>query len=625
MPGICGFCDTDTKTSNATLAAMRSALKLRTEYVDEGTYDGASGVGLARVSLGFINTSAQPGILGGLRGVMDGELYATDQIRIKLRERGFHVNDKITQLELLLHLYATRDQSLWKDVHGSFAAAIWDGEAKRLVLLNDRFGSRPLYYARFCGRLLFASSIASILTDTDCPRDPSWKGLAQFFTFGHYLCDHTSIDAIRVLPAAGWLVYEQARKDYQLNKYWQRDATMLPSFSSHREWLHHIDTAFVRAVERRTSGEGIGMSLSGGLDARSILGVIDVERVQLKTICLGMAGSLDHRSAAELAKLVGTEHHNHVLDNNFLGNFQRHMEGMVRLTDGQYLSQCIVMPTLPLYQHLGVRILLRGHAGELMHMAKAYNYSVDENTLRMKTSSEVEVWLWNRLQAFMLNGVDTPLFNGVLSCEMQSLSRDSLRTDLSEHENVSPAVQQIWHCFVSQRLRRETTLSLLKFRSVVEPRVPILDNDLIDLLLAAPPELKMAEEIQSHILRRHRPEFLQVVNANTGARMGAAAWERKLATLRMKIYAKLGVPGYQPYERLGLWLRRELAPMVQEILFSDQCLSRGLFQADGVRAVVTNHLQGRRNHTFLLMAMMICELGQRILMGEAGVARNSDQ
>ena len=54
---------------------------------------------------------------------------------------------------------------------------------------------------------------------------------------------------------------------------------------------------------------------------------------------------------------------------------------MVRLTDGHYLSQCIVMPTLPVYRDLGVQVLLRGHAGELMHMTKAYNFSLDRPTL----------------------------------------------------------------------------------------------------------------------------------------------------------------------------------------------------------------------------------------------------
>ena len=59
-------------------------------------------------------------------------------------------------------------------------------------------------------------------------------------------------------------------------------------------------------------------------------------------------------------------------------------------------------------------------------------------------------------------------------------------------------------------------------------------------LLSTPAELKVGDAIQSHFLRRRRPEFLAVTNANTGTRMGAGPLRRKAATLRMKVLGKLG-------------------------------------------------------------------------------------
>ena len=88
---------------------------------------------------------------------------------------------------------------------------------------------------------------------------------------------------------------------------------------------------------------------------------------------------------------------------------------------------------------------------------------------------------------------------------------------------------------------RETALSLQMFRSFTEVRVPYLDSALVSLLLALPPDLKLDDTLQSHILRRHRPAFLRVVNANTGAPMGANALKTRLASLQMKVYAKLGI------------------------------------------------------------------------------------
>jgi hypothetical protein len=204
-----------------------------------------------------------------------------------------------------------------------------------------------------------------------------------------------------------------------------------------------------------------------------------------------------------------------------------------------------------------------------------------------------------------------PLLADTSRQEFEQMSRDSLRACLAESAGVESQLQRIWHLFVSQRLRRETAASLAMFESVVETRVPFLDAELTPLLMAAPTELKVGDTIQAHILRRRRPEFLKVVNANTGTRMGAGPLPRKLATFKLRALAKLGVKGYQPYERLGLWLRRELKGLVRKLLLDDRCLQRGVFHPDTVRNVVDGHQEFGRNHTYLLMAMMIYELGQR--------------
>ena len=93
--------------------------------------------------------------------------------------------------------------------------------------------------------------------------------------------------------------------------------------------------------------------------------------------------------------------------------------------------------------------------------------------------------------------------------------------------------------------------------------------------------------------------------------VGAGRLRKAAGNFRRRVLAKLGVRGYQPYERLGLWLRRELRPLVERLLLSDQCLGRGVFDPDALRAVVANHLDRGANHTYLLLALMIFETGQR--------------
>jgi hypothetical protein len=152
---------------------------------------------------------------------------------------------------------------------------------------------------------------------------------------------------------------------------------------------------------------------------------------------------------------------------------------------------------------------------------------------------------------------------------------------------------------------------MVKFGSAVEPRLPYLDNDLVDCLLSMPADRKLDDTLQSHILHKRRPEFLDIVNVNTGTPLGASRLASRISMFRNRVLAKIGFPGYQPYERLGLWLRRELAPLVNDILLDAETSDRGVFEPDGVRAVIEDHFHRRRNHTFLLMALMIFELGMR--------------
>jgi hypothetical protein len=141
--------------------------------------------------------------------------------------------------------------------------------------------------------------------------------------------------------------------------------------------------------------------------------------------------------------------------------------------------------------------------------------------------------------------------------------------------------------------------------------VPYLDGRFVEAVFAAPVELRMSERTQTAMLARHRPEFLKPANSNTGAPVDANQVRRAFGYYRMKVLGKLGVKGYQPYERLGLWLRRELKPTVERLLLTPECLDRGVLEPEAVRGAVRRHFAGEQNHTFLIMAMMILETGFR--------------
>lgn len=619
MPGIFGIFSVRPMIGLPALSsAMSARLKHFPWYIEAAHVDAADGVALGRVSLGSAQT--QPGIFHSLdrslMAVMDGEIYEQDKRTGSRALAKSGLGEGCSGGDFLEGL-KSGGKAFIAGIHGSFAVAVWEERTRRLQLINDRFGMRPLYYVKLPGRLLFASEIKALLCDHEVSRGIDPRGLAQFLSFGQLISEDTLIRDVRVLPAAGWLTYDVGANRLTVDRYWRLESGPISGRADEREALERLDQAFKCAVDRRLAGSRpLGLSLSGGMDSRTILAAIDHSRVHIQTVTLGIEGSIDLRAAERMARITGCRHHSHTLDHSFLSRYDEHLRRMVHLTDGHYLDQCIVMPTLPLYRELGIGALLRGHAGELMHMDRAYNFSLDREAFALRTTADLEQWADRRLRTYLWPGPG-PRLEIIPGGEMEGLARQSLRACLAESEGMEPLVHRVWQLFLGQRTRRETAMSMVIFSSVVETRLPYIDNDVVDALMAIPPRLKFSGKIQSYILRKRNPALLGVVNANTGTYLGAGPLRRLGAEARLKVLGKLGVRGYQPYERLGRWLRKELRPLVNGLLLSDSCLGRGIFNPDVVRTVVRDHLRGYSNHTFLIMAMIVFELGRLELFDEA--------
>lgn len=534
---------------------------------------------------------------------MDGELYGVSTVGQQ-------------QADFLLRRFLESGADGFRELEGRFVATVWCDATKKLTVLTDKFASKPIYYRQQDGEFAVCTSINALRSIGGDSESLNRDGVVQFFTFGHLWNDDTFYESIKAAGAASCIVFDSSSGSITVKQYW-RPGKGGTGVRTSRD-LGRLTDTFARAVaEQSGETEGLGVALSGGLDARTMLAFVDTDAVRPACISLGMEGSLDQRSARQLAEMAGCPFHSFILGEGFLDDFRSHLSRMVELTDGHYISQCIVMPTFPLYQSLGIRVLLRGHVGELLHMHKAYNFSVDSSFSAIRSSGQLEQWLWERLQSFLTTGVPEQLLRGIDTVEFSDSGRQSLRRALDETAHFEHPLDRASQLFLDQRTRRETAMSLVKFNSVVDTRLPYLDSRFIEATFATDPELRTAESIQAHMLRVRRPEFLRPANSNTGAPVGVSQLRRTLSYWRMRVLAKLGVKGYQPYERLGLWLRRELRPVVEEILLDPVCLDRGLLNPDCVRSVVRRHLASESNHTFLLMAMMIVELGMRGQVGSS--------
>src|SRR5208337_869382 len=176
------------------------------------------------------------------------------------------------------------------------------------------------------------------------------------------------------LPPASWLTYELDCDRLHVERYWDPRSLALGQVAKPADALDRIDQAFAASVRRCTDNTaGLGLALSGGLDSRTILGAVSSTE-PLTCVTLGLAGGMDLRLAGSLSHLAGRPFHRCVIGAPFLRDYEKHLRRMIYLTEAQTLASGITVPSLDFYRQLGIRVLLRGHGGELMHMQRAYSY-----------------------------------------------------------------------------------------------------------------------------------------------------------------------------------------------------------------------------------------------------------
>ena len=421
---------------------------------------------------------------------LDGEIHDAEREGRRLQQTGARL---LTHgaAEVVFRGWRAEGTTFLARLNGTFSAAIWDDDRGELHLITDRFGLRPLYVALAAGGCVASSEIKAVLGCGGVPRGRSEDGIAAFFAFGYLFGTETFFAGIRALPPSTCATFRPADADYREARYW----APRPPGPGRREragdLADALDTSLATAVERRApAGERLGLSLSGGLDARTLLALVPSGR-DLQSISLGIEGSIDHRSAARLAELAGVRHRNYVLGEGFLGEFERHLRSMILLTDGHYLDQGIVMPTLPVYRELGIEKLLRGHGGELLHMRKAYAFSLDAEAPRLSEEA-LERWLFDHLTGYMLGGVPADLFE----IDVAGRARAALHTAyLQAAEQADAPIDRVWRLFLAERLHRETALSMHQFNCFAMVRLPYLDPDVVDALLAMPASMKMGDAL----------------------------------------------------------------------------------------------------------------------------------
>ncbi len=240
--------------------------------------------------------------------VFNGEIYNFQNLRLDLEARGHRFKTK-SDTEVIVHGYEEYGTEFLSRLDGIFAFALWDVRAKRLILVRDYFGVKPLHY-HFDGRTLrFASEIKAIIQDPSVPRSPDYQSLHYFLNLRYIPGEGTLFRNIRRLLPGHYMVYENSA--VSVHRYFNLKKTG-DAPAGEAECIEGIRHYLCKAVRKqKISDVPLGVYLSGGLDSSSLVAFMaEVSDKPVKTFSMGFNEPTDElEDARVIADRFGTEHH----------------------------------------------------------------------------------------------------------------------------------------------------------------------------------------------------------------------------------------------------------------------------------------------------------------------------
>ena len=312
MCGIVGLIgEPDPEVAKRLVRRMSDAIARRGPD-DEGfeAWDGAV-LGHRRLSIYDLSPAGHQPMVASDRAsaiVFNGSIYNFPELRREL-EANNHKFSSDTDTEVLLNGYCEWGiGGLVDRLRGMFAFAIWDDRLKKLLLVRDRLGVKPLVYSLREGRLAFASSVEA-LRAAGLEGDIDPQAVAEYLEFGYVTEQRTIYQGVSKVPQAAILEFSGGR--VQQRQYWSLPEVNPAHPLSFEEAVEETERLLLQAVKRRLFADvPVGSLLSGGVDSSLVCWAIARLGGDITAFTVGTPGDpMDETpDALETARALQIEH-----------------------------------------------------------------------------------------------------------------------------------------------------------------------------------------------------------------------------------------------------------------------------------------------------------------------------
>ncbi len=566
---------------------------------DEGMYRDPF-VALGHTRLAIIDPAGgrQPMISSDGRFVLiyNGEIYNYRELRKILAGKGYLFTTQ-SDTEVLLYWLIEHGTEGLISLNGMFAFALWDRQEKLVFMARDRLGIKPLYYHQdAAGGLVFASEIKAILPRLSA-RTANLEAIYEFATFQNIFSEKTFFYGVNRLLPGCWLTWRPT--SLTTGCYW--DVAFPRDYQqSFGEVVQTYYETLDRAVDRHLIADvPVGAYLSGGFDSSSVASMAAPRLsgpMHTFTGAFTDAPYYDEREGSRaVARQIGAlAHEITITPEDYLAHYGK----VVYLLDEPTLGT----GALPTYMtsrlaSRHVKVVLTGHGGDEMFAG----YQVNKVALLREASAkgissflaalmgvrldELSRFLYYWLYPILFPEVRHGLFIMVPKRKRASFFTGDFLAQMRQYEPLDNLdnfangnddlpgerlARLYLKVYLPTLLNQEDRMSM---GHSIESRTPMCDNELLDLSLRIPLDLKLMQRnlkaIIKEALKPYLPEILYRLD-------------------------KRGFP--TPF---SLWYRREpLKTFMKDLLLDQRTRERGIFNVPYLEKIFQRNLTSRSDNLY---------------------------
>jgi asparagine synthase (glutamine-hydrolysing) len=617
MCGIAGLlAPQENERSRAILDQMLRSLFHRGPDDDGMLVEGPLAMGMRRLSIIDLADGRQPiyDESGRYGIVFNGEIYNYRELRQDLIRRGHRMKTH-SDTEVIVHLYEECGEKCVDQLRGMFGFAIWDNQQRVLFIARDRLGIKPLYYAQAGAEFVFGSEIKAILMHPEIVRAVDETALSHYLSLKYVPAPRTLFKGISSLEPGHWLKIRNG-KIVEKECYWDLSFAKPAPVSSEEEYLEQLLSLLRETISiHLRSDVPFGAFLSGGLDSSTVVALMAEQLSSpVKTFSVGFNGEGVQDElpyAKQVADAFGCSHHTLEIGASDFLNLAETVLWHLDQPIADQATMATYMVAKLARQH--VKMVLTGEGGD--ELFAGYARYAGERYSRLSTRLPGWAGAAARTIVGMLPGLRrAKIAVNALTIKDEAkrfanwfpMFKDEAKLELLDkrYERLRAGAEAVFrepltHCDALVPLERmlyvDTKFWLVDYlllrgdkltmANSLEARVPLLDHKLVEFAARLPAHLKLHGSTRKYLLKQA-----------AGRLLPAAIIHRK----------KQGFP--IPIDR---WLRKEAAPMMQDLLSTETLQQRGYFEVSFVSKIIKEHLSGFADHSTELWGLMSFEMWMR--------------